>query len=46
MTHSKRRDRKRTPPAVRVRIVPHEPRKISPALPAAVPRVRAKRGKR
>ncbi|MGO9032218.1 hypothetical protein [Mycobacterium sp.] len=40
---SKRRHK--TPPAVQVRIVPH-PRKITPALPAAVPRVRAKKGKR
>lgn len=45
MTRSKRRSRK-TPPAVRVRIVTREPRRIAPALPAAIPRVRVKKGKR
>lgn len=45
MTRSKRARRAKTPPAVTVRIVAH-PRKITPALPAAIPRVRAKKGKR
>jgi hypothetical protein len=45
MTRSNRARRATTPPAVQVRIVAH-PRKISPALPAAIPRVRAKRGRR
>ena len=45
MTRSKHRSRK-TPPAIRVVNVKREPRRIQPALPAAVPRVRVKKGKR
>lgn len=45
MTRSKARQRKKQPPAVRVQIA-RTPRRITPALPQAVPRVRQKRGKR
>ena len=46
MTRSKARQRKKQPPAVRVTNVKREPRRIAPALPAATPRVRQKKGKR
>ncbi|MGO9384776.1 MAG: hypothetical protein ACLP4W_22460 [Mycobacterium sp.] len=45
MTRSKRRQRE-TPPAIKVVNIKRHPRKIAPALPAAIPRVRAKKGKR
>jgi hypothetical protein len=45
VTRSKKSRRAKVPPAVQVRIVSRGTRKISPALPAAVPRVRVKKGK-
>jgi hypothetical protein len=46
MTRSKRSRRATVPTVTKVRIVKREPRKIIPALPAAVPRVRVKKGQR
>jgi len=46
MTRRPQRKRSKNPPVVQAPTVPPLPRKITPALPGAIPNVRAKKRKR